>query len=783
MKLQLKLNRALSRGKLAPGDRRLWLLMRSVALRIELRSTNVWLFEVFYRRLLIVLAVTAVVLWLAAATALFVWLNRMPNNQVRWHDLAAPWRWSDLRAKRGDTAILTGMEELKNKEFASGFYNLRAGVARSPGNVDGRFLLARLQAPYDPVRSVALMEEGLPHSYDEPKFLSGLLGLYGGFQIQQRALETVDGLLAGKHGSLSPESRTLLQQARVKLLLQQNRTAEAETALAELTDATVTQTAAFQALRIEVFLRSGKLDEARKWDEQRASTDIGSLRQRVELAVLREDSAALQSALIRLKSEAAVDPSVYLLAFHSWHRMKRGTFRDQAEAEYLRLFGTQDAALQALAAMAVNLDIPEVLLRTQQAAAAAGLSSFAFRVHRTELALRRGELEEAMRQLREWEGSIETLQPVQRFYPEFLKRLTRAVFSGTPDQRSYLMSHLASSRSQATLAVLVFAYDVFAKTGDWDGADQVLRLAETHFPYSAPVLAVRPTLDAKLAAIAAARVKPASTGPESAERGAVIQVPATDQLARAQLEKFLAQDEFVAARDLIRAIRGQKPEWLDTALGEVAALEVELSLLTLDQLSNRALVRTYLDRHRGEEDAQRLVGVIARLNKRGRAADARFLADELLVSPGATVAVQRAVRELNLPDDLTQLLATSEATLKALDGWIATQEWAQAERLLKRLKDRPPAWVAASAVPLKVREVRVWLGLDQRPQALAVLRELTLKSAESRGAAFALVRSFLAEEKPEVARLLAREIERLLPDEPAAIKLRKETEAEIPLAG
>ena len=114
---------------LAPGDRRLWLL-RSVALRIERQANPLWRFEIYYRRLLIALAALAVAGWLAAVSALYFWLDRQPHNQVGWFDLAAPWRWPGLRAKRGDTAVLAP------------WTSSRRGISPRPTTICGSGLIA-----------------------------------------------------------------------------------------------------------------------------------------------------------------------------------------------------------------------------------------------------------------------------------------------------------------------------------------------------------------------------------------------------------------------------------------------------------------------------------------------------------------------------------------------------------------------------------------------------------------------------------------------------------------
>ncbi|MDI1250528.1 MAG: hypothetical protein PSV13_16830, partial [Lacunisphaera sp.] len=233
---------------------------------MDAQGQTVWVLQVYYRRLLITLGLLATAGWLLAATALFFWLNQTPRNQVGWLDLAAPWRWTELRGKRGDTAVLTALDELKARDYPSAFYNLRVGLSRSPGNVEGRLTLARLQAGYDPARAVALLEEGIPRSAHDPKFLNGLFALYGSLQIQAHALEVADRLWREKGDGLPPEARFALQRARAVLLLQLARYPEAEAALAAISPpAAPADRAALTGLQLELLLRSGRAAEARQY--------------------------------------------------------------------------------------------------------------------------------------------------------------------------------------------------------------------------------------------------------------------------------------------------------------------------------------------------------------------------------------------------------------------------------------------------------------------------------------------------------------------------------------
>jgi hypothetical protein len=774
MQLKIKLNPALRREALAPGDRRLWLL-RSLALRIERQANPLWSFEVYYRRLLIALTLLAVAGWLFAATSLFLWLNRNPHNQVGWPDLAAPWRWSGLRARRGDTVVLTALDEIKAKDYPGAFYHLRLGVARSPANVEGRLTLAALQAGYDPRGAVTQLEDGLAPCGPDPRLLRGLFSLYAQLQIQSHALEVIGRLLADTKITLPPESRFLLQHTQAALLIQLARYAEAEAILPTITPATDKETAAWQDLQLEVLLRTGRTAAAKEFNLKHPRAEsAGSPMRAAEIAIALDDAEALQSTLRHLKARSPNEPGVYLFAYQAWQRMKRRSFRDAAEQEFYQLFAGNEGALQALAALAVNLDVPEVIVRAQQVAVGTKHSPFAFRVHQTELALRRGETEQATRYLRHWENDIDSLKDTQRFYPEFIRRLTHAAFTGTPDQVSFLLSYLAANRGHALLPVYHLAMAVLEKNGHSAGAGQVLQAGLHLYPLSEPLLAAQPRLAAPPSAARTAVTGAATPAPPATP---ALLLPATAGEALARLDALLQTDSLAATRDLLRAIRVQKPAWPEAIQAGLARREIALAFLSSDPMSGLGAARSYLERYHGEEDQLQLVALVPQLTARNQPEDARLLYDEIARSRFANDRVQQALLGLKLADDLAAVAASPASTLAALDHRILAQEWVQAGRLLKYLEAQPPAWLSPARAGVKVREIQIHLGLDQRPLALAALKELTNQPGAPRSAAFKLVRDLLARGEKERALLLAREIARLLPDNPAALNLLREAEA------
>jgi len=766
LRISVKFNPALRRQVTGPTRRR-WIL-GCIALRIEQAANPVWRIEVYHRRLVVAALVLGLSGYLAGATALWLWLDRNPHNQARWLDvLQLPWRWDELRVKRGETAIVTARERLKARDYVEAFHHLRTGLARAPGNVEGRVLLAQMLVGHDPQRALELMEAGIPHAGADPRFLGALFAFYHQLQIQAAALERLDQLRARPPAGWGEESRALVGRTRAHLLAAQGRTDEA---LAEVQSLPPGPLAA--VTRADVLLRAGRATEARDALADVAPPGVPAAelaRRHGEIAVALGDADALLGALRRWRAAASDEPAPYLYGFSAWHRLNRASYRDAAEREYYQLFGRNDGALQALAALAVSLDLPDVVERARHVALSQRASAFAYLVHLTEIELRRGSYEAAVRRLREWEDFVETLQPAQRFYPEFIKRLARAAFAGGETEADALLAHLTAHRGQAQLPVWLMAARIAERAGQPALQQKILRPALAMYPRTDELLAMQGRIEQG----AALAPKAVAAGPARAA------VPATAREALARFDELLAAESLAAARDLLRAVRAERPGWLEAAAPAVARREIELAFATADRLTTRSHVRQYLGRHRDTGAALALVDLARAFAKQGRADDARLVADEIMAAQ-PTEPVRKAVADLNLPDDLADLLATQEATLGALDRWISAAHWTEAERLLQAVRTRSPEWAAGEPTPLKIREVQVRLGLDQRPAALAALKEITIKGGVPRGAAFQLVREYLAAGEQDTAILLAREIVRVVPGDSAAEKLLQEARAPRP---
>jgi hypothetical protein len=248
----------------------------------------------------------------------------------------------------------------------------------------------------------------------------------------------------------------------------------------------------------------------------------------------------------------------------------------------------------------------------------------------------------------------------------------------------------------------------------------------------------------------------------------------------AALDALLERDSLVPARDLLRRLRQTNPTWLGANAAAVAVREIELAFATEGALASRNQVRHFLASFPSDSAALSLVNLARKFLARQRMADARVLHDEVKTARGDSDRVAAALRDLKLGDDLQDVLANRETTLRALDEWMSRGQWLEAETLLGRLQKSAPPWATEARVELQVREVRLLLELGKKPPALQVFRELAGKPGPARVAAFRLVRDYVVAGESARAVLLTEEAARLLPGEPAVDRLKREVQVALP---
>jgi len=334
MKIRVRFSPAWQR-KLASIDRHLWLFW-AVRFHITIGTVPVWEFLIYWKRLAVVLIAFAAGGYVGAVTVVHRLWARQPETHLRWRDIAlAPLQWDTFRRQRGDVMIAAGLKQLAAGKYGEASFNLRAGLARSPANVAGRMQLAALLAASDPTRAVTLLEQGLRVTPDQPELLGALFDVWAANGAAIPAFARSAELLApGRQPELGGEARVAVVNARAALLLNRSEAAAALTLL-QTSPRDFKTPAGLQTVRLTLrALRAlGRDAEAAALFALVPADSAREPRLDVGLAVAAQDSEALETALRRLKVQAARPAGALLLAFEAWHELKRTLRREEVEEE------------------------------------------------------------------------------------------------------------------------------------------------------------------------------------------------------------------------------------------------------------------------------------------------------------------------------------------------------------------------------------------------------------------------------------------------------------------
>lgn len=566
MRLRLRTHSEWQR-KLLPTDTRWWLLW-AVGLRVEAQREPVLDVALYWKRLLVALLLSVAAGYVTGVTALHQWWARQPETRVAWLDIArAPLDRQRFRELRGERMIALGQAKAERGRLTEAVFDLQAGLARAPRHLEGRLTLVRVWTVLNRERALKVTEDGLRLRPDEPELLGALFELYALMGADARALALSAEMLAPqRQPPLAAAARRVVANARAALLLPGK--AEEALRLLETLPAAVGTRAEQRSwrLKLQALRELGREPAAAALLAQVPRDPERGAPVEAEWAIAAGDAVAFEAALRRLKVESKEPMLTSLLAIRAWHELKRPTFRAAAAVEFIRFHGGEERALQALGALAVELDLPLLLLRAEQEAAKQRFNPFAFQVHQTELALRRGEIEEARRRLPSWEGTLPELPEQQRDLPEFFARLVRATVEEGEAQNAALVAHVQRCGRRLHARFFKLAIETLERAGNVATAAQVADWGVRFLPLNDDLRGEQPRLAERLAQqkIAAARMGAAATIPNPAERRS--EVDAADFADGAAV--VAAVDEALAAQDparalrIMHAVRRAGPAWL-----------------------------------------------------------------------------------------------------------------------------------------------------------------------------------------------------------------------------
>ncbi|MBI5381982.1 MAG: hypothetical protein HZA31_08790 [Opitutae bacterium] len=149
------------------------------------------------RKLFGISLLTLACAYFGLATAFFAWMRLHRKIAVAYADILLPNRWPNYRISLGDHFIAKAETDFRQQRWLEGMHLLRAGLARSPGNLRGRLLLADgwlAARRTDLAREV--LSGGLSFHATNPEFVRALLALLLSLQRDDECVDLAKLILS-----------------------------------------------------------------------------------------------------------------------------------------------------------------------------------------------------------------------------------------------------------------------------------------------------------------------------------------------------------------------------------------------------------------------------------------------------------------------------------------------------------------------------------------------------------------------------------------------------------
>ena len=177
-----------------------------------------WKVLIFPKQLTVWILVFCGGAYLGAGTALYIndrYRHKLEN--ISWFDRIYPPNWDIYRQTRGDSYIHQAQKSLELGEFPKAFHQVRAGIARSPQNREGRILLVEmLQAIGSTDLAEKTLTEGLKFHANHPGYLGQTIQTLFRRQKDSDLIRISSELLQRDSLSLAAAQRLRLAKAQAQ---------------------------------------------------------------------------------------------------------------------------------------------------------------------------------------------------------------------------------------------------------------------------------------------------------------------------------------------------------------------------------------------------------------------------------------------------------------------------------------------------------------------------------------------------------------------------------------
>lgn len=151
-------------------------------------------------RVTVLILILGAMLWGAKSVGLYYFFRNVREfEDVSFVDMILfPANRSAVRVQQGDYQVEKGKEALEREDYRRAYSLLREGVARSPRNVEGRLLLARIYAGWRPDLASEILTDGVESALEDPDYVKTMAMLMLSQKQDEKILELTQELLAGE---------------------------------------------------------------------------------------------------------------------------------------------------------------------------------------------------------------------------------------------------------------------------------------------------------------------------------------------------------------------------------------------------------------------------------------------------------------------------------------------------------------------------------------------------------------------------------------------------------
>lgn len=305
--------------------------------------------------------------WALAAFAVWMYLKHGRGfAEVCYTDLALPSRWAEFRIKRGNHYIAQAELRLKERDLAGAIHLLRAGLAKSPANAQGRLRLAGLYnvITHRPDLAREVLLGGLPWLGGDAHYLQTTFQFLSEQEDDAECLRLASSLWENRP---EPAIRRLLATHAANAAWQRGNYDLAEGFITRSGLASSSEGILLQA-RVDWSRGLHDLAVARLLDHLNAQpSDIGSLRQLTDYYRQLGRTADWQTSLVALLAAdpLAAGPRLEYLRFLQTHGTR--LYPSGLIDEFLAHFAHDPVALTQLAGLAAETGQPAIARHVQTA--------------------------------------------------------------------------------------------------------------------------------------------------------------------------------------------------------------------------------------------------------------------------------------------------------------------------------------------------------------------------------------------------------------------------------